>query len=215
MNKNNAADYIDLYGCAPILQRALVRARRLICPPEIVLSAAPKGARALDVGCGVGANLIYLAQAGMIAEGFGVDIHDAAIAVARRAANKTRCDVAFAVIQNVEELPEACYDVVLVIDVLHHIAPARQMAFFRACAARVAAGGLLIYKDMARKPAWMAAANRLHDLVLARQWIHYAPLDDVRFWAREAGLHPREERRFTIFWYAHELIVFERPASLV
>ena len=52
---------------------------------------------------------------------------------------------------------------------------------------RVRLGGLLIYKDTASAPAWAAWVNRLHDLVLARQWIHYAPIADVEAIAGRAA----------------------------
>jgi len=101
---------------------------------------------------------------------------------------------------------------VSLIDVPHHVPPAGQRECFLTAAARLGPGGVLIYKDMARRPVWRALANRLHDLVLARQWIHYVPVERVEGWAAEAGLGLTRAARFNRLWYAHELRVFRSPA---
>ena len=93
------------------------------------------------------------------------------------------------------EWPDRLFDVISMIDVMHHVAPASQAQVIRAAAARLAPGGILIYKDMVEYPRWRAWANRLHDLVLAHQWIHYAPFVSVRAWAEEAGLQLVESGR--------------------
>jgi hypothetical protein len=83
--------------------------------------------------------------------------------------------------------------------------------FLRA-AGKVVPGGRLIYKDMARRPRWSAFANRMHDLVMAREWINYRDLDDVRQWGRGCGLKLRAEGRRRLYWYSHEWLVFEKPS---
>ena len=72
-------------------------------------------------------------------------------------------------------------------------------------------GGLLVYKDMVERPRWRAWKNRLHDLVLARQWINYAPLQSVCDWVRPAALHEDRRVQLNLLWYGHELVVFRRP----
>jgi hypothetical protein len=78
---------------------------------------------------------------------------------------------------------------------------------------KVKPGGMLLYKDMAQKPFFPAAMNRLHDLVLARQWIHYVPIRQVEEWAREAGLTITHSGAFSRLWYRHDLRIFSKPAS--
>ena len=77
-------------------------------------------------------------------------------------------------------------DVVMMIDVLHHVADPGQRAAILEALQRVADGGRFIYKDMCVRPRWRAAMNQLHDLLAARQWIHTVPVADVIGWAREA-----------------------------
>jgi 2-polyprenyl-3-methyl-5-hydroxy-6-metoxy-1,4-benzoquinol methylase len=108
--------------------------------------------------------------------------------------------------------PSGEYDVVSLIDVMHHIPPAAQKKVFSMAVDKVKPGGTLLYKDMARKPFFPAAMNRLHDLVLARQWIHYVPIRQVEEWASESGLTLRHSDHFSRLWYRHDFRVFSKPA---
>jgi 2-polyprenyl-3-methyl-5-hydroxy-6-metoxy-1,4-benzoquinol methylase len=108
--------------------------------------------------------------------------------------------------------PSETFDVVSIIDVMHHVPPGLQRTFFTEASKRVAPGGRLVYKDMCRKPAWRALSNRLHDLLKARQWIHYRPIAEVEAWAKQAGLRLTTARDLTALWYGHELRVFERAS---
>ena len=96
------------------------------------------------------------------------------------------------------------------VEVRHPSPPASQREIFHQAAARIKPGGILLYKDMAVKPWWRAWGNRLHDLLLARQWIHYAPLPQIKQWAAEAGLELQHEERYSRFFYGHELLVFRK-----
>ena len=68
----------------------------------------------------------------------------------------------------------------------HDVPPAKQ-ADLIAVAAKHLNDGPLLYKDMSSRPLWRAWANRLHDLVSAREWIHYAELESVIKWAKRRG----------------------------
>jgi hypothetical protein len=57
----------------------------------------------------------------------------------------------------------------------------------------------------------MAAANRMHDLMLARQWIHYVHLSDVMDWASQEGLNAIKHQTYRRLFYNHELVLFRRP----
>ena len=62
---------------------------------------------------------------------------------------------------------------------------------------------------MADRPLWKNLFNRLHDAVLARQFIHYVPLEEIKGWGRQLGFRIHEEIR-SRFAYGHELVVFKR-----
>ena len=111
--------------------------------------------------------------------------------------------------------PEGDFDVVAMIDVIHHVSRPEQEAVIRRACRKVRRGGLFLYKDMVERPWWRAAANRLHDLVLARQWIHYVPVKEVERWAEDEGLVLDRSELINRWWYGHELRVFRKPLPAV
>ena len=96
------------------------------------------------------------------------------------------------------------------IDVMHHLEPAEQGRMWTRIAGTLRPGGLLIHKDIASEPLWMALANRIHDLVFAAAWIHYADFEGGVRQAREAGMTEHERDIFSRLWYRHELLVCVR-----
>ena len=203
-----------LYAGGPLLLRLLQEYRPLICPFEPLVDAVPADARVLDVGCGAGLFLALLAAEERIQGSVGFDASTPAIAAARHAEPRLPPGTAEYRHLRVEDAwPEGLFDVVSMIDVMHHIDPGAQHDVFVEAVAHVRPGGVMLYKDMGTRPRWMALANRLHDLVLARQWIHYRPIADVREWAAALGLTVLTDRAYSAAWYRHELLVLRRPGQ--
>jgi len=203
-----------LYRRAPLRERTLARLRPWICPFELLLEVLPQRAQVLDIGCGSGMLLGLAASEGRIAVGVGIDASARAIATAQAmAAEMPGADLRFACLRAEDPWPSGPFTVIALIDVMHHVAPAHQDALVaRACQA-VPPGGLLVYKDMARRPRWRALANRLHDLVMARQWIHYLPFERVIAQARAQGLTLLRRQATACGCYQHELAVLGRVAA--
>jgi 2-polyprenyl-3-methyl-5-hydroxy-6-metoxy-1,4-benzoquinol methylase len=199
------------YSDATWFQRILVATRPLICPPEPILASVPAGGTVLDVGCGVGALLISLAIQEKLSSGTGCDVNAAAIAFARKAASHVPgADLQFLVTESLEEIPRGPFEVVMLVDVMHHVNPSQQQRFFAVCADRLRAGGRLIYKDMADRPLWKNLFNRLHDAVIAREFIYYVPLQTIKDWGDHHGLCLEQESAYSRFAYEHELLVFQK-----
>ena len=205
----------DLYVKGPLVGRAMQHYRPYISPFELLLKAVPPGSRVLDIGCGGGLFLGLLAKTGRIRRGLGIDTSELAIAVASEMTARLPCGhgVRFEARSASLPLPAEGYDVVSLLDVMHHIPPAHQRLVLEQALDRVEPGGLFVYKDMVERPAWRALANRTHDLLIARQWIHYLPLEQAIQWAQAKGCTVLERRRVDMLWYGHELVVFQVPAA--
>ena len=204
-----------LYCEAPLFPRALSLGRPSICPFHVLAGHVPAGASVLDIGCGSGLFMNYLAYHDRIRAGFGFDASGAAIALANSALAHagTKANVSFHHREIEAGLPDGQFDVVSMIDVLHHVDPAAQREAIETAIGRVAPGGTFLYKDIGKRPLWRAWANRLHDLVLARQWIHYVATDDVVAWARAMGLTVAHRETINMLWYGHELAVLRKPGG--
>ncbi|MEJ0022530.1 MAG: class I SAM-dependent methyltransferase [Alphaproteobacteria bacterium] len=198
------------FSATPLAIRLQQTMRALILPYNDLLKWLPAAPTMLDIGCGAGA-FIYLARKGRDKTRMtGVDA-PAPVRVAREVNPDARH--AFVANTNFEDWPAEPVDCVTLIDVMHHVHPAVQNAFFEAALSRVRPGGTLVYKDMAAQPLVPAWINRIHDLLSARQWIRYYPLDAVKSALAGGGFKTRHEARIWRGPYLHELLVAERAAS--
>lgn len=207
-----------LFGDRPGVRAHLQTLRPLICPVDEVLDWIPSHATVLDIGCGAGLLPGLLALRGHREAICGVDASPPAIALANDLSDRLSAShaarLSFRVTSTTDEWPVGPFGAVTMVDVLHHIPPRAQPGFIAAALARIAPGGRFVYKDMAKRPHLHAAANRLHDLAVAREWIHYVDPPLITALSKEAGLHLLHQSHHRRWWYAHDLLVFERPASI-
>ncbi|WP_439658241.1 class I SAM-dependent methyltransferase [Lentzea sp. HUAS TT2] len=187
--------------------------RPWICPFELIVPHVPVGATVLDAGCGSGLLLGLLAALGRRIEGTGFELSPAALGEARLVAARvwgSGSRLEFGPGDVTGEWPDREFDVVCLVDVLHHVSVADRTEVLRRACAAVKPGGALIYKDMACRPRWRAVANQLHDLVLAREWVRHAEVAQVVRQVVEFGFRLEYRVDTTRLWYAHELRVLRR-----
>ena len=105
-----------------------------------------------------------MARLGRIRSAVGFDADYVALHAAQDAAAKllNRAPIHFEQNSADDWWPKGCFDVVSIIDVMHHVPPERQADLIAVAAEHLTEGGLLLYKDMASRPLWRAWANRLH-----------------------------------------------------
>ena len=53
-------------------------------------------------------------------------------------------------------------------------------------------------------------ASRMHDLVIAREWIYLVDMPVIDEWAGACGLERVHDASIDMLWYGHELRVYER-----
>jgi SAM-dependent methyltransferase len=208
----------QLYVGGSYLRRKIMHHRIRICPFERLIPHVAPSSSVLDVGSGAGLFLALLASAVPRVAGVGFDSSGPAIDAAVRMTERLKrlglgADLRFMQLDAAGPWPEGLFDVVSLLDVLHHVSPAHQKNVIEKATKKVKPGGVLLYKDMANNPAFHASMNRLHDLLVARQWIHYVPVGYVDDWAAEFGLSLVHAEAISRLWYRHELRIYRRPQN--
>jgi|GEM_PF-236740 len=196
--------YPDAYG----LPRLRIFLRPWICPFEEVLSRIPeKSETLLDAGCGIGLASVLTAGAGLASRIVGFDTSSQVIAAVPSAlvGSPLRRRLQLDALP-VGQWPAGTFDVVLCIDILHHVPWDHQQEFCSRLCQSVRPGGTLLFKDLAPTPRWKAWANQLHDALMAWQWVSYRSPEEIEEWLRAEGLSVVESRPCHRLWYAHYLI---------
>lgn len=186
--------------------------RPFICPFEEILPHMPADADVLDVGCGGGLFLGLAAEAGCLKSGLGFDANKAVIDLAQKL-QISKGEVRFQHLDVEAPWPNGPFDVVSMIDVMHHIPPAAQPGIFDLVAARLKPGALFLYKDINSADIFRASMNRLHDMALAQDWVHYLPAENARKLAAGAGLTEIHYDKINRLWYGHDLHVFRKETA--
>jgi SAM-dependent methyltransferase len=150
--------------------------------------ALPAGARVLDIGCGGGWTSLFLAEAGYSVTGY--DLVPSNVEVARRRAERWRCEATFEV-ADMEQLPPGeTADAALVFEALHH--STRHRAVLDGIGRRLREDGWLLLGE----PTWL---HRFSPGAFAARrdlgWVERGfTLRGLRRDLREAGF--RRPRRF-------------------
>jgi 2-polyprenyl-3-methyl-5-hydroxy-6-metoxy-1,4-benzoquinol methylase len=150
------SDAWNLYAHASLPLRLKQRLRPAGSGIETMFPYIPKGSSVLDIGCGSGLLLGLLAQRGRQISGTGFDPSAGAIKLAREMAlhtEPTGSSLSFECRDGRdEEWPQGIFDVVTMVDVIHHVPVLAQRAVFDKACAAVRPGGAFVYKDMGAKP---------------------------------------------------------------
>ena len=209
-----------VYVDGPWILRLIQRHRLRINPFANLLERVPQASTVLDVGCGGGLFLVLLGSAGRLCaragSSVGFDTSASAIEVARAAARRGGLDMLrFERLDPESAWPtgdadDGLFDVVSVICVIHHAPPEAWRGIFESALSRIRPGGLFLYMDMCKRPLWRSLMNRLHDLILARQWIHHLDIRDARKWCEDSNFSIEAEGVDKRLWYGREWLVARR-----
>lgn len=196
-----------------VIDRLKIRYRPYICPFDQLLAYAANHNAVFDIGCGSGQLCLLIGEFSEARRIHGIEIDDRLIRNARAEANDgdtSSARVTFALFDGTS-IPEMIkeFDLVYMVDVLHHIPADAQEPFLRHLHERMAAGSTLVLKDIdASSP--LVLANRIHDKVLSgavgREW----PFGRTRDFCASLGFSIVEARLQRIGVYPHYFLQLEK-----
>lgn len=141
----------------------------------------PRQGSILDVGCGFGLFSLYFAdEPGRNIQGF--DLNAERIASAQAAARVLKLgNVTFSHDDARGFASRGTLDAAFMVDIIHHIPVASARDLLKEIAASLRPGGVLIVKDIARRPAWKKWFTWLLDKAMDfRAHVHYWEVDELR-----------------------------------
>lgn len=162
---------IRAYDSALVRAYSIVRFRIINLNMLHILSLCLRGKpRVLEIGCGFGLFACYFAARDPRVQWHGLDLDSARIDMARRAAARlglTNTHFAVADARETLELEDG-FDAVVMMDLVHHIPDDSKRQLLDAVLSRLAPGGVLIIKDVTRRPRWKMAFTWLLDVLVTR-----------------------------------------------
>lgn len=127
----------------------VIVARKILRGLGGVAERLDAGGSLLEVGCGTGLLQLQLAKAFPNARCTGVDIDPTGLAAAREAVRRVGLDDRVRILEGdvAVAVPKASFDVVVMVEVLHEIAPQIRPSVVQACARALRPGGWIVIVD--------------------------------------------------------------------
>ena len=178
--------------------RAYGYVRWRICPFDRVLPFVPRAGRVLDVGCGAGLWLNYLALERPELELEGLDPDRRKLAAVRAsAANRIRAHLGSAL-----NLPKGPFDCITMFDVLYLMSDADKSRVLESCFERLTPKGTLLVKELDVRPWWKFVPAALEETLAVRlvnlthgDRLHFQSVEDLETAFRETGFRGVDSAR--------------------
>lgn len=179
-------------------QRAYASVRWRICPFDRVLPFVPPRGRLLDVGCGAGLWLNYLALERPELELTGLDPDPRKLAAVRASGSaEIRVHQGSAL-----ELPPGPFECITVFDVLYLLSDAQKSQVLSACFQRLSPQGTLLVKELDVTPLWKFVPAALEETLAVRlvnlthgDRLHFQRVEGLATACAEAGFEGVEVSR--------------------
>lgn len=175
----------------------------------------PERGRVIDIGCGFGLFALFFSATGSGRHIHGLDISERRVLIARRAAAKLGITNATFALGDARALPAGFhFDAAYMLDIIHHVPRASVPELVRWARAHLSAGGVLLIKDVADRPAY----KRWFTLALDKAMDYRAPVDywsptDVTALVRSHGFVVHVHSMVDYLPYPHILYICSLPAD--
>jgi cyclopropane fatty-acyl-phospholipid synthase-like methyltransferase len=181
-------------------------ARPIVCPFEPILEQIPSGSFVFDIGCGGGFLLGLVAKTKAPSRLAGVEIHSDLVRTAEHYIREQAPELSVRIsVYDGVTLPitigEA--DVILMVDVFHHIPLEQQDNFLSAIHRSMRAGAKLVLKDIDAGRPVLCACNKLHDLLVSGECGHEIAMTTMEEKLTSLGFRIENRGSQCRLWYPH------------
>lgn len=193
----------------PLTSKPYVYLRNKAIPFKEIEKYVPKKGVVVDVGCGYGALSIYLALKSEKRTVFGFDCDKRRISIAKKAGKKIR-NVCFKIKDICKDQSVKRCDVILLVDILHHLPFETQDKFLKECYKKLNKNGLLIIKDVNEKPRIKFHLNHLCDSIMTRgKPLYFLNIKEFKKKLKEIDFKIKEKKIGHLI-YPHVMLVCEK-----
>jgi 2-polyprenyl-3-methyl-5-hydroxy-6-metoxy-1,4-benzoquinol methylase len=179
--------------------------RSLIMPIKQLVRLIPSNANILDLGCG---KAIVLKNLNKFEKYTGVDLNKKNIEFLSSIHNKNSNFIKANCIEFINNSLKQ-FNYFLIIDVIHHLPPNKQIPFLNKLINKMKKNDHLIIKDISNSSKIKAYWNIFHDLVISRQLINYC---DFNILLNSIDINKHSYKKFIIKknMYDHIFIIIKK-----
>ena len=181
--------------------------RPYICPFNEILNIIPTQSSIFDIGCGSGTFLSLCAGFVSPKKLGGIEISETLVNNAKILLAEFDVLSSTRVYDGIvfpEEMKE--YEIITLIDVLHHVPKEQQNNFLEQVFLKSKSGATFILKDIDASSA-LVYANKIHDLILSKEVGHEWKSITAEEKLRSIGFKIVSVKKQRMFWYPHYTIV--------
>jgi len=189
-----------------------IRYRPLICPFGELFAFVKEGDSVCDIGCGSGQFALLLNKFTPMKEVLGLEISERLINNARELfASEPESKPHQFEVYDGQHFPEKMkeYDLLFLVDVLHHVPANLQQTFLNSIFQRMRPGARLILKDINGASPFVIF-NKLHDIVFSGEIGKERSLEKAKEMAQQAGFKIITTFKRLTAVYPHYFIVLEK-----
>lgn len=195
-----------IYKKKGLLHRLYTFYRLLSCPFKKIFQLIPEGKHYADVGCGFGFISLWTALVFPKANVVGMDLVESRIILANQlASDENIANLSFKVKDITRDSIENA-EIILLIDLFHHIPFESQLPFLKQCIDKTPGGGTIVFKDIDRAPWWKFRVNYIQDYLFTGERTYCREKDEYMAFFHENGFEPEYFDLKKWYPYSHYLI---------
>lgn len=179
--------------------------RNLTCPIKRIFQLLPEGNHYIDVGCGYGFISLWTALVFPGSSVVGMDVEESRIVFARQLVEEAGIQNLAFLVKDITNETIDDSEIILLIDLFHHVPFDDQLPFLRQCIEKTPKGGTIVFKDIDRKPWWKFMVNYIQDYLFTGK-TYSRDKDEYMDFFRENGFEVEYFDLKKRYPYSHYLI---------